>query len=966
MMRRVAVLFVLASLPPGSGQTPAIRCGALDCGGHGVSAGLRPGAPCRCSCELGYDAADACKTCARNFARAPRSGLCVPTAAARAGASLQSTEAVPLASEAAPSHQSVEPIEATPSVEATPSFEAAPSVETSETSPSLETTPSVEANEVTPSFEATPSVESIETTPSLETTPSVEANEVTPSFEATPSVESIETTPSLETTPSFEAPPVGEVTPSVEATPDFEATPADSELSQSLRRDTSVGRGAEPLYAVAGRAALAAVMFGSTAVSGFTRAAVLLDLQCAADAGGDSPRPFAPELHPLRFGVGGGASRYLWGTVLGNLAALAGVSAALLAASFTLKLFAPGSAGAVQPALLQAPCLFLLQGTSLAACHMIFLPGDFVSGLVGAAVLAACCGGVAVVWRSVLRPASNRCTAMRDPRLIAGGQGELRGLRRRAYIAFFGPAVWTARTAGDRGFARRHAAVFGEFREGKHHLALLNPCSALALSAAAACRPGSAGGCLARDAAVALLFGGCFAAVAWHRPFLSAVDNCLARAGAAATFAAALGAAAGWRDAAAAALAAAIVACVAKTAYDAALIAAEIALGRRQAARRSWLDRTPDAEGADGLDVSSSSCGGGSGGGDEAAGGASLASTTRSVASSNSFYSSVKFDSAATHPFLPPVPPGSFALAPAQGRSPSVGPPQKDEPQAGRRSPRMRALRASMRTSSRSLSIVPPQNDEPQAGQRTPRMEPLSSRSLSIVSPRNDESQTSQRMDPLGISSRSLSIVSPRNDELQSSQRMDPLGISSRSLSVVSPRNDELQSSQRMDPLGISSRSLSIVSPRNDELQSSQRMDPFGISSRSLSTVSPRNDESQTSQRMNALGISSRSLSVVSPQNDEPQASQRTPRVEPLGASMKSTASATSSLRRHASSVRLPPLSPSHPRPARASTVLQRPAAAAARPPAPRNSKLAQHAGLPDLAASYQQALHRQRSPQEE
>eukprot|EP01063_Lacrimia_lanifica_P031494 TRINITY_DN5200_c0_g1_i6.p1 TRINITY_DN5200_c0_g1~~TRINITY_DN5200_c0_g1_i6.p1 ORF type:complete len:1286 (+),score=211.66 TRINITY_DN5200_c0_g1_i6:115-3858(+) len=301
-------------------------------------------------------------------------------------------------------------------------------------------------------------------------------------------------------------------------------------------------------------AAVLGAFSGAGAVSA-GKLAVARTLRCdisdvGVSIGGEEPLAF--EFHPLGVPVGPRAVRYLVGAALLNWVFIVGVLlAALLAAAVIRGAYGTrwlDSRGVARvPSIAYLPFLFVLQGTSLAASRLLFVPSagaGFVA--IGAAVLAAICLIIAFIWTRIIRRLPDHAAVVFDERLGSvgssepyecdaadGGDGERRiepftGVTRTAYHFVFGPVIWV--TSGGDCFVERYGVVIDAFRPGMEWLVVPELVAVLAVSALAMTVPSARWVCDARNFLLCLILFALFVLVSYYRPFNAPMENLVAAA----------------------------------------------------------------------------------------------------------------------------------------------------------------------------------------------------------------------------------------------------------------------------------------------------------------------------------------------------------------------------------------------------------------------------------------------------
>eukprot|EP01063_Lacrimia_lanifica_P039177 TRINITY_DN8541_c0_g2_i2.p1 TRINITY_DN8541_c0_g2~~TRINITY_DN8541_c0_g2_i2.p1 ORF type:complete len:1032 (+),score=93.13 TRINITY_DN8541_c0_g2_i2:45-3140(+) len=310
-------------------------------------------------------------------------------------------------------------------------------------------------------------------------------------------------------------------------------TPAPTHLGvpeETKEKLRSVGRGASAASIVAGPAAGQA-----------GKLAIVRSFGCDmddVDLGYGEPLDF--EFSPTGVALGDSRVRYLLGAVVMNIVLFVGCGVASLAITFAVHHCSTGISWgealgrAKTPGMLLIPFAFLLPGTSLAACRLLFFPtASGVQGMmVGVIGLAFCIAGPSVMYKGVLAriPSSARAEMDEAVHRIAVSQGKgavLTGKKRAAYLFVFGDRIWVPHL-GDPQFCEKYGLVFDSYKEGHSWLLQLEMAVTLLLSLFSVWKPGSATECAVRNMVITLLLLAFFVVLVVTRPFLAPLDNVVA------------------------------------------------------------------------------------------------------------------------------------------------------------------------------------------------------------------------------------------------------------------------------------------------------------------------------------------------------------------------------------------------------------------------------------------------------
>eukprot|EP00755_Sulcionema_specki_P013020 Sspe_Gene.52879::Locus_29275_Transcript_1_1_Confidence_1.000_Length_4665::g.52879::m.52879 len=339
------------------------------------------------------------------------------------------------------------------------------------------------------------------------------------------------TTVHPEPTPTAPAPPVSKTQPVPTPT-----VPVKKKVIDALPDEN------KPEEVLKVSSALGVVGSGATA-GGVGKLTVAKNLNCKVDdVDLDGSEPLDFEFHPLGLAIGSHFHQYFVGAVVFNplliftflLLALVGV--AIQSCLGIARAEAFGNMRA--PSLMYIPTLFLMQGTSLSASNMAFFPSrapGYVAVL-GWVSLLLCIAFPVVLYFVLLRPTVFKAVAVPDPRLsdeVAAmvnyrSKDVLHGWKRRMYTLAFGEYVWVSK--GDAPFyVERNGLVFEQYRSGFHWFPIVELVNMLLLSAMASWHPKSHGACHTRNFIITLLALLFLILLLWLRPYMSTLDNVVAR-----------------------------------------------------------------------------------------------------------------------------------------------------------------------------------------------------------------------------------------------------------------------------------------------------------------------------------------------------------------------------------------------------------------------------------------------------
>ncbi|KAJ9467648.1 hypothetical protein DIPPA_07936 [Diplonema papillatum] len=199
--------------------------------------------------------------------------------------------------------------------------------------------------------------------------------------------------------------------------------------------------------------------------------------------------------------------------------------------------------GSVQsPGVLFIPYLFLLQGTSLVAARLFFLPNtSSLATVLGAVVLAACVASQVLIYYYIVRQVPFAVKYVPDPRVgtdccesadwIMTGQQpdgvkQLSGWRKRVYVFVFGDSVAVSIDESSF-FAERWSHVCDPYRPKCAVFVCLEGGQMIAISLLSVWQPSSHGECCVRNFSLCLMLLAFAAILLYVRPFKATMDNVL-------------------------------------------------------------------------------------------------------------------------------------------------------------------------------------------------------------------------------------------------------------------------------------------------------------------------------------------------------------------------------------------------------------------------------------------------------
>eukprot|EP01062_Namystynia_karyoxenos_P066891 TRINITY_DN60807_c0_g1_i1.p1 TRINITY_DN60807_c0_g1~~TRINITY_DN60807_c0_g1_i1.p1 ORF type:complete len:1414 (+),score=159.63 TRINITY_DN60807_c0_g1_i1:70-4311(+) len=288
---------------------------------------------------------------------------------------------------------------------------------------------------------------------------------------------------------------------------------------------------------------VAAAATAVTGSPGAGRLAVIMNLDCSIEDVDLGAEPLDFEFHPVGVGIGTNDNKYFKGAILFNALLVLGVGAVfgLLALAQVQICQTPvlKAMGNVKcPGMAFVPYMFLLQGTSLAACNLGFRPLYAMEGLYGWCILLICVASPGLLWWLLLREKRFWAQVAEDPRLDAEagieqyketGQSPprvLEGWQRQVYVAFFGPRIWVSKENSPH-FCERYGVIFESYKEGRIWFVLCEIGQILAVSILSVWRPDGPTACHLRNAIMSFVLFALWAAQMWFRPYLSRVDHVL-------------------------------------------------------------------------------------------------------------------------------------------------------------------------------------------------------------------------------------------------------------------------------------------------------------------------------------------------------------------------------------------------------------------------------------------------------
>eukprot|EP01061_Rhynchopus_euleeides_P023377 TRINITY_DN3806_c0_g2_i3.p1 TRINITY_DN3806_c0_g2~~TRINITY_DN3806_c0_g2_i3.p1 ORF type:complete len:535 (+),score=194.58 TRINITY_DN3806_c0_g2_i3:1-1605(+) len=242
------------------------------------------------------------------------------------------------------------------------------------------------------------------------------------------------------------------------------------------------------------------------------------------------------EFHPTIVAFGGGSSRYFRAASVMNPLVVLVALGILLGLAFIVKLLFGISWGRAlgnvrSPGMVFIPFMFVIPGTSLVSSQL-GLPPNFTDffAVYGLLLLLVCVASPVLLYLLVCRHITARATAVPDPTLhvtqIDDPVKVMSGWRRHLYRFAFGDMIWVSKEE-DGYFVEQYGVIFESYKEGKTWWVLVECSSVVAVGVLSSWQPGSPGECNVRNAIFTTVFGVCFLALIFVRPYLSMFDAAL-------------------------------------------------------------------------------------------------------------------------------------------------------------------------------------------------------------------------------------------------------------------------------------------------------------------------------------------------------------------------------------------------------------------------------------------------------
>ena len=333
------------------------------------------------------------------------------------------------------------------------------------------------------------------------------------------------------------------------------AIPASLIPTLASKIDTSIGtlpekekEKVEIASAVAGVAS--AVMMSPGGVGSVAKLNVAMSFGCRVD---DVDLTEAEQLdwefHPSRIGFdfAGKHRKYMAAALIMNPVILIGLGIVqVVVVCFLYRIngnIEKSKGDTKMPGLLLLPYLYLLQGTTLIACRVVFQPSESNTAtlIIGWTVLVLCVVSPFMIWRKVLRRISKEAIQIPDPRihpgdplihqLIEKSNKEFKvyvGMKAKVYAFVFGKHIWVSVTPNNY-FVEQFGVVFESFKSDRVYFVVVEISVLLCLSFFSAWQPGSNEVlCNTRNVFICLLFGSFALSIIILRPFTAVFDNLLA------------------------------------------------------------------------------------------------------------------------------------------------------------------------------------------------------------------------------------------------------------------------------------------------------------------------------------------------------------------------------------------------------------------------------------------------------